>query len=74
MFYPLRYSVAGEYNITATSSATSSSNSSNSFEVVEAHGTIVVDFPDKIMQNTLYRINIRVKDQFGEEWFDPLKW
>ena len=71
-FDDLRYSSPGNYIITATASATSDSDSSDSFEVVEAEGNISIIFPDTIMQNITYDIKIRVVDQFEVNWLDTL--
>ena len=71
-FDDLRYSSSGNYIITATASSTSDSDSSDSFQVVEAEETISIIFPDTIMQNTASAIKVKVTDQFEVNWLDTL--
>ena len=73
IFNELRYRTAGKYIITAHSSSTYFTNSSDQFEVIEAYKNIIVEFPNEIMQNIVYLININVKDQFGLNWLDDLE-
>ena len=71
-FDDLRYSAAGNYIITAAPSS-GSSDSSDSFEVVEAEETISINVPDTIMQNTAFNIKVKVTDQFEVNWLDTLQ-